>query len=62
MRGEFEPNQDGNYEFVTIEAPEYEVNNFEDYMALCSEMFRIATEDYPGIIPIFKVRDYNDLP
>lgn len=62
MRGEFGPNEDGQYEFITIEAPEYEVNNFQDYMALIHELARIATEDYPGSVPIFKVRDYNDTP
>lgn len=60
MKGEFEPNENGEYQFITIEAPEYEVNDFSDYTALISELGRIATEDYPGCIPIFKVKEQNE--
>lgn len=55
MSGEFLPNEDNHYQFMIVEAPDYEVNSYDDSLYLFAELARIALEDYPGVIPIFRL-------
>lgn len=43
------------HKYLIVEARDYEVNNLHDSIELFKELYRIATEDYPGMIPIFRL-------
>ena len=45
----------GNIQFMIVEAPDYEVNTYEDSLYLFAELGRIATDYNNEVMPIFRL-------
>ena len=51
----FEPDEDGNINFLTIQT-DYKPTNFEEYRELFNEMVKVAVTN-PGFMPIMTFPD-----
>lgn len=47
--------ENGNISFMVVEAPDFEVNNFQDSLYLFIELGRIATDYDNQVMPIFRL-------
>lgn len=48
----FEPNEDGQIEFMTVHS-DFEIHNFEEYMLFFKQLVELATLN-AGIMPIYR--------